>query len=303
VSAYEAVLFDMGGVTVETAAAWRRLERTEILPSATESAAPTDAIRALSVADAYARLTAMEGVDLTVDAQGFEALYTEHAAEVYRERACLMDGYRELLGRPRAGGVALGLVSASRRTWVEMVLDRFDLGGVSASDIDGPAKPEPGIYRVAARRLDLPPGRCLAVEDSTHGIAAATGVGVACLALRGEGRGQRPLGGRHRRRLAGRTAGRTAHVHRRLSRSVPDIGEHGSVVRGWLGRLRRRDTGHGPLDGESVGHQQVVDVRRGVGRSEPGVALGWSLAAVRHGSGVPERAGVLPVGGCPVVCR
>ena len=191
-SGYEAVLFDMDGVTVETAAAWRRLERTEILPSATESGAPADAIRALSVADAYARLAAMEGVDLTVDAQGFEALYTEHAAEVYRERACLMDGYRELLGRLRAGGLALGLVSASRRTWVEMVLDRFDLGGVydvvvSASDIDGPAKPEPGIYRAAARRLDLPPGRCLAVEDSTHGVAAATGAGVTCLALRGDG--------------------------------------------------------------------------------------------------------------------
>jgi haloacid dehalogenase superfamily, subfamily IA, variant 3 with third motif having DD or ED len=189
---YEAVLFDMDGVTVETAAAWRRLEQTEILPAATESGAPADAIRALSVDDAYARLAAMEGVDLTVDARAFETLYTEHAAEVYRERACLMDGYRDLLERLRADGFALGLVSASRRAWVEMVLDRFDLRGaydvvVSSTDIDGPAKPDPGIYRAAAERLDCPPGRCLAVEDSTHGVAAATGAGVTCLALRGDG--------------------------------------------------------------------------------------------------------------------
>jgi len=192
VSAYEAVLFDMDGVTVETAAAWRRIEQTEILPAATRSGAPADTIRALSVADAYARLAAMEEVDLTVDAQGFERLYTEHAAEVYRDRACLMDGYRGLLERLRAGGLALGLVSASRRAWVEMVLDRFDLGGaydtvVSASDIDGPAKPDPGIYRAAAERLGLPSGRCLAVEDSTHGVAAATDAGTTCLALRGDG--------------------------------------------------------------------------------------------------------------------
>ena len=58
---------------------------------------------------------------------------------------------------------------------------------MSASDIEGPAKPAPGIYRAAADRLGVSPADCLAVEDSTHGIAAATRAGMTFLALRGDG--------------------------------------------------------------------------------------------------------------------
>jgi HAD superfamily hydrolase (TIGR01509 family) len=192
VPAYEAVLFDMDGVTVETAGAWRDIERDEVLPAATAGSVPAGAIRALSVTDAYDRLAAMDGVDLTVDRGAFDALYTDHAAEVYRDRARLFPGYHDLLGVLQRAGVAVGLVSASRREWVEMVLDRFDLHDtydvvVSSSDIDGPAKPEPDIYLAAARRVGVSPERCLAVEDSPHGIAAATRAGTTCLALRGDG--------------------------------------------------------------------------------------------------------------------
>jgi HAD superfamily hydrolase (TIGR01509 family) len=192
VPAYEAVLFDMDGVTVETAGAWRELEQTEILPAATAGTAPADAIRALSVADAYDRLAAMETVDLTVDAATFDGLYTAHADEVYRNRARLMSGYETLLGTLDSEGLAVGLVSASRREWVDLVLDRFDLHDaydvvVSSSDIDGPAKPEPDIYLAAATQVGVPPERCLAVEDSPHGIASATRAGATCLALRGAG--------------------------------------------------------------------------------------------------------------------
>jgi HAD superfamily hydrolase (TIGR01509 family) len=198
VTAYDAVLFDMDGVTVETAGAWRDIERTEILPAATAGTAPAEAIRGLSAADAYDRLAAMDGVDLTVDAGGFDDLYTDHAADVYRTRARLLPGYDDLLGRLRSEGLAVGLVSASRRAWVEMVLDRFDLHDaydvvVSSSDIDGPAKPEPDIYLVATAHLGVPPARCLAVEDSPHGIAAATRAGTTCLALRGDGNGDSDL--------------------------------------------------------------------------------------------------------------
>ncbi len=199
-SRYEAVLFDMDGVTVETAAAWRTIERTVVLPAATAGSVPADAIRALSVDDAYDRLVTMPDVEVVVDRATFESLYTDHATDVYRNRASLLPGYDDLLATLGREGVAVGLVSASRRAWVEMVLDRFDLRGaydvvVSASDVDGPAKPAPGIYRAAAARLGVSPGNCLAVEDSTHGVAAATRAGMTCLALRGDGNADSDLSG------------------------------------------------------------------------------------------------------------
>lgn len=187
---FDAVLFDMDGVTVETAKAWRDLERTTILPAATNGTAPPDAIRALSVGDAYDRLVRMDDVEVTVDETGYAALYEAHAEEVYLERARLMDGYVEVLETIREANVSTGLVSASRGAWVDMVLERFDLHDVyetvvSSSDIDGPSKPAPTPYLVAADDLGADPAQCLAVEDSPHGIDAAVAAGMDCLALRG----------------------------------------------------------------------------------------------------------------------
>lgn len=189
---YDAVLFDMDGVTVETAAAWHEIERTHVLPTATTGNPPSEAIRALSVEDAYEQLTGIEETSVVVDIEEFARLYDEQAEDVYREHATLLDGYHELIETIREAGFAVGLVSASRRSWVEMVIDRFDLHDaydvvVTATDIDGPSKPDPTTYLEAADTLAVEPARCVVVEDSPHGIEAAVGAGMTCIGLRGDG--------------------------------------------------------------------------------------------------------------------
>lgn len=197
-SEYEAVLFDMDGVTVETATIWRDLEETEILPAAVAEQPPIEKVRALSVADAYSRLAELDDVELTVSATEFASLYEQQASAVYRDRATLMQGYIDLLTDIRGQGCATGLVSASRGNWVEMVLDRFDLHElydvvVSSSDFEGPSKPDPKTYSVAADRLGIQPEACLVVEDSPHGIEAAVEAGMYCIALRGVGNADNDL--------------------------------------------------------------------------------------------------------------
>ena len=44
-------------------------------------------------------------------------------------------------------------------------------------------KPDPEIYLLAARRLALPPRRCLVVEDAPAGVEAAKAAGMFCLAV------------------------------------------------------------------------------------------------------------------------
>ncbi len=190
-SEYQAVLFDMDGVTVATANAWRELEAEEILPAAGEGI-DIETIRALSPEDSYERLESMDEVTLRVDRDEFVGLYDEYAEEVYLERATLLDGYEPLLADLRDEELALGLVSASCRDWVALVLERFDLGDaydvvVSSTDIDGPSKPNPTPYLVAAEQIGVDPEQCIVVEDSAHGIAAATAAGAYCIALRGAG--------------------------------------------------------------------------------------------------------------------
>lgn len=190
-SEYDATLFDMDGVTVQTARAWRDIERQEILPAALESGAPEeDVIRALSVDDAYDRLASHPAYELTVDRSEFSALYESHAEAVYRERATLLDGFEDLLSELSAADHAIGLVSASRRAWVEMVLDRFDLQEfdvVVGADSVAHSKPAPDPYLDAAAAVGVDPTRAIAIEDSPHGIESATNAGMDCIALRGAG--------------------------------------------------------------------------------------------------------------------
>lgn len=63
--------------------------------------------------------------------------------------------------------------------------------GVSPSSFDATVngleierkKPFPDIYLEAARRIDVPPGRCLVVEDAVSGVKAAKSAGALCLGL------------------------------------------------------------------------------------------------------------------------
>jgi sugar-phosphatase len=55
---------------------------------------------------------------------------------------------------------------------------------VTADDVPR-GKPDPAPYLLAARRLGLPPERCLAVEDAPAGIASATAAGCQVLAVTG----------------------------------------------------------------------------------------------------------------------
>ncbi len=50
---------------------------------------------------------------------------------------------------------------------------------VSADDVPRP-KPDPSCYLLALERLELPPGDCLAVEDSPRGARAAVDAGLSC---------------------------------------------------------------------------------------------------------------------------
>jgi HAD superfamily hydrolase (TIGR01509 family) len=189
----------MDGVTVKTASVWSEIERDHVLPNAVETngddetyAEALDVIRGMNVNDAYDRLVSMDDVSLNVNRDGFDALYKEKGEYVYNERATLMEGYHDIVSSLSSGGRRVGLVSASRRDWVEMVLERFDLHGtfdtvVSADDVDGPSKPNPTTYEQAAESVGVEPERSVAVEDSPHGIAAAVGAGMRCVAFRGDG--------------------------------------------------------------------------------------------------------------------
>jgi HAD superfamily hydrolase (TIGR01509 family) len=109
----------------------------------------------------------------------------DRMTELYRTEPVLMAGAQELLREVRDAGIPVALVSSSYRALVDSVLAAgvgpFEL--TLAGDEVTHAKPHPEPYLTAARRLGVEPARCVVVEDSPSGVAAAEAAGAAVVAV------------------------------------------------------------------------------------------------------------------------
>jgi beta-phosphoglucomutase len=97
----------------------------------------------------------------------------------------MQPGLPELLSVLDSRRLPVAVASNSLRDYVVAALrtagltDRF--AGVITSDQVERGKPAPDIYLQAARVLAVPPGYCLAFEDSRFGLQAALAAGMRCV--------------------------------------------------------------------------------------------------------------------------
>ena len=98
----------------------------------------------------------------------------------------VVPGAVEAVRRLADEGLRLAVASSSNRELVDAVLRRLALQDFFAVTVSSEevarGKPAPDVYLEAARRLDTPPERCVAVEDSASGIRAADAAGMHVVA-------------------------------------------------------------------------------------------------------------------------
>ena len=92
-----------------------------------------------------------------------------------------------LLHLARETGCRTALATMSYRKEALHVLRALDLEKdldvvLTREDVQR-AKPDPEIYLLAAGKLDVPPGECMALEDSPSGVRAAVDAGMNVIAM------------------------------------------------------------------------------------------------------------------------
>jgi HAD superfamily hydrolase (TIGR01509 family) len=127
----------------------------------------------------------------------FFQTYDEAVLRLLQRPVEPLPGTRPLIDELRRRGVPIAVASASLRPWVDTTLRGLGLDDafgatVSASEVTE-AKPAPHLFLAAARRLGVPPDRCLAVEDTATGIAAAKAAGMFAVQLRAASTALPPL--------------------------------------------------------------------------------------------------------------
>ena len=184
---YRAVIFDLDGVIWDGEPLYHEAFNVVLAPyghTVTES--DYSQIIGLSVEAAWDWV--LKHFSLTESPAVFYRSYDDAVLELMKQPREPLPGVSDLLRQLKARGIPLGLASASLRQWVDTTLGGLGLNGafattVTASEVEQ-SKPAPDLYVTAAERLGVPPGECLAFEDTPSGIASAKAAGMFAVQVR-----------------------------------------------------------------------------------------------------------------------
>jgi len=182
------VIFDMDGVLVDSYRAhfdsWRRMAAERGLEMRREQFAATFGRTSREIIHELWGERVDEGDIPEMDARK-EQIYRDILRADFPE----MDGAGELIAALHEAGFALAIGSSGPRENVAATLECLPGGEHISACVDGSkvhrGKPDPEVFLKAAEKLDLPPDRCVVVEDAPAGIEAARRAGMAAIGLTG----------------------------------------------------------------------------------------------------------------------
>lgn len=124
-----------------------------------------------------------ETVELPVIMDEKAKVYLDLAADQLVPYPGVIEFIRELAAQK----VPLALVTGSLRAEAEVTLKAFGITNlfeaiVAAEDISQ-SKPNPEGYLKGAKALGIPPADCIVIEDAPSGVKAASAAGMRCLAV------------------------------------------------------------------------------------------------------------------------
>lgn len=184
-----AVLFDMDGTLVDSEKLWGIALGDYATYRGGEL---SEATRAAMVGSNMSTSMRMLLTDLglgTSDAEVSAAAdwVEARSGELFRRGLPWRPGAQEVLTGVRALGVPTALVTSTIRSLAEIALDTLGRDSFDATvcgdEVGGRNKPDPEPYLRATRLLGVDPARCIAVEDSPTGVAAAVAAGCTVLAV------------------------------------------------------------------------------------------------------------------------
>lgn len=179
-----AILFDMDGTIVDTEPYWI-LEQTELVSSFGGEWSYEDALTLVGSGLWHsAAILQGRGVDMEIDA--IIQTLTSRVLDRVAGELPWRPGAQELLLQAREAGIPTALVTMSVKRMAQHIVSlipftAFDF--VIAGDDVTHAKPHPEPYLKAAALLGVRPEDCIAIEDSSTGLAAAVASGAVSIGV------------------------------------------------------------------------------------------------------------------------
>jgi len=183
----QAVIFDMDGLLIDSEPLWYRSElavfRGVGVPIELADCLRTTGLRIDEVVEYWYQRHPWQGpsraevvaqiidrVVALIASQGVAKPGIDHALRFFLDR-----------------NVPVALASSSTYRIIQTVLERLELADafrlIYSAEEEPYGKPHPGVYLSTARKLEVHPTHCLALEDSLNGVLAAKAARMACIAI------------------------------------------------------------------------------------------------------------------------
>lgn len=184
---FSAVVFDMDGVLADSEPIYYAAIQAILEPLGHEiTETHQREIMGHSIDDTWDYLQRTFGLEGPLDElmQSYDMELQQQLSKQNRP----LPGVREILQALQTAGVPYAVASSSLPSWIQALLRGLELSDaievrISAVEVENP-KPAPDIYLEAANRLGVEPARCIAIEDSPTGLAAAKAAGLYTIQLR-----------------------------------------------------------------------------------------------------------------------
>ena len=187
----KAVIYDMDGLIIDSEPLWQEAE-ISVFKSIKINLIKEDCMKVMGmrtdeVVDYWFRRFQWEGPSKAEIASEI----IRELIRLIKEKGRLMEGVKESLAFARSKDVKTGLASSSSYEIINTVLEKFGLikefEEVYSAQEEEYGKPHPAVYISAAKRLNVAPVECLAIEDSFNGVLAAKAAKMKCIAIPYEG--------------------------------------------------------------------------------------------------------------------
>lgn len=180
---YSAIFWDNDGILMETEHLYYQANAEALARVGVEL--PLDIFRQVSLRQGESVLKMAAGKG---DEQELRRWRDTRYLDLLAEESKVIPGVRETLATLH-GRLPMAVVTSSRREHFYRMhqqsglLDFFDFILTREDYVN--SKPDPEPYLTACARVGLPPGACVAVEDSVRGVTAAVQAGLAVAAIPG----------------------------------------------------------------------------------------------------------------------